>query len=372
MLFRSKADMARLDTPALVLDLDALSANIAKMASFARDNNVSLRPHAKTHKSAEISRLQLEHGAVGICCAKLEEAEILAKQGIAPLLLTSPVRGSAKHQRLLQLFKNHLNTMMVIDDSDHAVEVGELFENHGQIANVLIDCDIGTHRFGVPDVQAALQVAKRIDQSSALRFRGIQGYAGHVQHINDYALRRSESHICVNRLLEIRDALSNAGMPCEIVTGAGTGTHAIDIELQVFTDLQVGSYVCSDVEYDAVDLRGDGSATFANALFVVSRVVSAHHKDFVTTDAGSKSFSLDGPMPIIAFGASEEATYKMFGDEFGRVLVPKGITPPKIGDLIGCIVPHCDPTINLHDRFITVKNGHLAGSWPIDARGGSR
>ena len=249
---------------------------------------------------------------------------------------------------------------------------GELFEKHGQIANVLIDCDIGTHRFGVPNAKTALVVAERIRQSSALRFRGIQGYAGHVQHINDYADRLKESHACVNRLADIRDALTHAGMACEIVTGAGTGTHEIDIKLDVFTDLQVGSYVCSDVEYDAVDLHGDGEATFANALFVVSRVVSAHHSGFVTTDAGSKSFSLDGPLPVIAFGAPKGATYKMFGDEFGRVIVPDGAAKPEIGDLIGCIVPHCDPTINLHDRFITLENGRIAGSWPIDARGASR
>ncbi len=362
----------QLATPALVLDLDALDANIAAMAAWAGSQGIALRPHAKTHKCAAIGRLQMQAGAQGLCCAKLAEAEALAAAGLDRFLLTSPVVGTRKIARLLQLASRCKELMLVADDAANLREVAAAAEKAACDLDMLIDVDVGQQRTGVLDAATALTLATIIAESPRLHFKGLQGYAGQAQHIADYGERQRVSHASLSKLAAIRDALQAAGQPCPIMTGGGTGTHAIDPAAGVLTELQVGSYIVSDVEYDAVDLTGDGSRRFRNALFIYARVVSASRNGFATIDAGSKSVAMDGPAPVIAFGAPEGTTYTCSGDEFGELALPAGHNDAlKPGDLVALVVPHCDPTINCFDWYHCVRGDTLVDIWPIEARGAS-
>lgn len=358
----------RIDTPALVLDLDAFDHNVATMAALARERAIGLRPHAKTHKSVAIGRRQMDAGAVGLCCAKLGEAEALAEGGLDRLLLTAPVRGDDKIRRLLALNAQLADLAVVVDDADNARRLADAAAAAGQVLAVLIVADIGSHRFGVTGEAAAVELGRLIGERPSLRFRGVQGYAGHVQHIEDYADRRTQSHAAIERLGQVRDALAAIGLDSEIVTGSGTGTHDFDQELGIMTDLQVGSYIFCDVQYDRVAMAPAEPRRFRNALFVHTRVASANQTGFVTTDAGSKSFAMDGPPPEIFAGAPEGSTYGRFGDEFGRIDLPDG-AGMRCGDLVVCIVPHCDPTVNLYDHYHCVRGDVLVDLWPVDARG---
>lgn len=358
----------RLDTPALVLDLDAFEHNLGTMAALARERGIGLRPHAKTHKSVEIGHRQIEAGAVGLCCAKLGEAEVLAAAGLDRLLLTSPALGADKIERLLALNAVAQDLGVVLDHADNAKELADAAAGAGQVLSVLIDVDVGAHRFGVASAAAAVEIGELIAARPSLRFRGVQGYAGQVQHLPDYADRRARSHAALARLAEVRDALAEIGLVSEIVTGGGTGTHDFDHELGLMTDLQVGSYIFSDVQYDEVAMAAAEPRRFRNALFVHTRIVSANHPGLATTDAGSKSFAMDGPPPEIFSGAPAGASYGRFGDEFGRVTLPDEGSLCR-GALIVCIVPHCDPTVNLYDHYHCVRGDRLVDLWPIEARG---
>ncbi len=366
---------SRLDitTPALVLDLDVLEANLTAMTAWARSQNIALRPHAKTHKCAAIGRLQMVEGALGLCCAKLSEAEALAAAGLDCLLLTSPVVGARRIERLMALAARCTELMLVVDDADNLRAIAAAAAAQGRSLGVLIDVDVGQRRSGITDPEAALALAAIIAEAPRLTFKGVQGYAGQVQHIADFDERSRASGESLEKLAAVRDRLLAAGHPCPIVTGGGTGSHAIDPAGGVLNELQVGSYAVCDVQYDVCDLTGDGTQRFRDGLFVYARVVSANNAGaeggFVTIDAGSKSLSMDGPPPAVAFGAPPGSTYSCVGDEFGRLTLPAGSAPLKPGDLVGLVVPHCDPTINMFDWYHCVRGDELVELWPIEARG---
>ena len=358
-----------IDTPALVLDLDAFDANVAAMAKVAAARGVALRPHAKTHKSVQIARAQLAAGAIGQCCAKLGEAEVLADGGIGGLLITSTVQHPAKISRLIALAARSPGLAVVVEDAANVRMLGEAAAAASVALDVLIDVDVGTHRFGVTSPSAAVELAKVIAAQPALRFKGVQGYAGHCQATPDYAERRALSLAALAVLGAARDALVAAGFACPIVTGSGTGTHDFDHEPGVLTELQVGSYIFCDVIYDAAALTPDGTRRFRDALFVHTRIVSSQHDGYATSDAGSKSFATDGPPPAIVAGAPEGSLYDRFGDHFGKVVLPDPKARLPVGSLVVCVVPHCDPNVNLHDWYHCVRGDRLVGLWPVDARG---
>ncbi len=360
---------ANLDTPALVLDLDALEQNVRTMAGHAQARGIGLRPHAKTHKSVEIGRLQLAAGAVGLCCAKLGEAEALADAGLAPLLITSPMVGDRKLDRLMALHEISAGIAVVVDDPNNLGVLAERAASATRPLPVLVDLDAGLHRTGATTVQGAVRLAHMIMDASALQFRGVQAYAGHVQHIEEFATRKREAAGAAEHIRSVVTALNEDSIFCEIVTGGGTGTFDIDPGFHLFTDLQVGSYVFSDVEYDAVALGQSDPHPFQNALFVLAQVVSANHAGFVTIDAGSKTFSMDGPAPQIVAPGAGELVYEPFGDEFGKVSSPAGSVRLAAGDRVLCVVPHCDPTINMHDAYVCVRGDTVIDTWSIQARG---
>ncbi|MFO1068101.1 MAG: DSD1 family PLP-dependent enzyme [Geminicoccaceae bacterium] len=368
-LLGTPGSRALIDTPALVLDLDAFDANVRAMADFAKARGIALRPHAKTHKSIEIAKAQVAAGAIGQCCAKLGEAEVLADGGIGGLLITSTVQDPGKLPRLMALARRSPGLAVVTEDPANALLLGDAAAAAGVTLDVLIDVDVGTHRFGVTSPGQAVEIARAIATRPALRFRGVQGYAGHCQSTPSYSERRALSHAAVAVLGKVRDALEAAGFPCPMVTGSGTGTHDFDPEPGVFTELQVGSYIFCDVVYDNASLTPDGSRRFRNALFVHTRIVSSQHPGYATSDAGFKAFATDGPAPRIAQGAPEGSVYDRFGDHFGKVVLPDPTLRLPVGTLLACIVPHCDPNVNLYDYYHCVRGDRLVDLWRVDARG---
>jgi D-serine deaminase-like pyridoxal phosphate-dependent protein len=279
------------------------------------------------------------------------------------------VVGARRIGRLMALTERCVEVMVVVDDVANVEALATATEAAGCDLGVLIDVDVGQRRTGVTSIEAALALAERIARAPRLTLRGVQGYAGHVQHIAGYDDRRRASHESLATLAAVRDRLEAAGHPSPIVTGGGTGTHVVDAAAGVLTELQVGSYIVSDVEYDAVDLTGDGSRRFQNALFVQATVVSAQHTGFATIDAGSKSLAMDGPVPVVAYGAPPGTTYECSGDEFGQLTLPAGSEPLRAGDVVGLVVSHCDPTINSFDWYHCVRGDALVDFWSVDARG---
>lgn len=363
------AGKALIDTPALVIDLDAYEANLAAMQALAKAKNVGLRPHAKTHKSVTIARHQLDLGAVGICCAKLGEAEALAAGGIDQLLLTSCITGKGKTGRLLDLHKKLRDLAVVVDDLDNVAELASLADGLDRKLRLLVDVDVGPHRFGVTSIDQGVALAEAIRAAKGLELVGVQGYAGHVQAIKSYAERHAASKAALELLRAMRDALLQAGHSIRIVTGAGTGTHDIDHEWGFMTDLQVGSYIFQDVIYDGIEQAADGSRRLTPSLFVLSRVVSRRHAAFATIDAGSKSFSMDGPMPVLFEGPTPGSSYIRAGDEFGKVSLEGAARPVELGELTAWLVPHCDPTLNFFDHYHCLRGEVIEAIWPIEARG---
>jgi D-serine deaminase-like pyridoxal phosphate-dependent protein len=355
----------RLNTPALIVDLDALEANIAAMAAFGRDAGIALRPHAKTHKSADIARLQIAADAVGVCCAKLGEAEALAAEGIGSILLTSPVVAAPAIERLVGLNDRIPDLALV---ADHPQAVAALAAaNHGHPIRVLVDIDPGTHRTGVSSAVDAVALARQIADAPQLAYGGVQFYCGSQQHIPAFADRRAAIGDLTAYLQTVIVALTDAGLCPPVVTGGGTGTHRIDAELGVLTELQVGSYIFMDREYRDCDL----GASFATALTVDTRVISANAPGMATLDAGLKAFATEAGVPVIVDGAPPGSTYRFMGDEHGAVVVPDGTATPGLGERVTAMTPHCDPTVNLYDAYHVVRGDTLVAIWPVTARGRS-
>ncbi len=359
-------------TPALVLDLDAFERNLARMAKHCASQGLGLRPHAKTHKSAEIAKRQMMAGAVGVCCAKLGEAEALAARGVDRILLTSPLATKGAVARATELNDVMEELIFTVDHPDGASDLNEAALAAGKPFRVLIDLDPGLHRTGIGLNQGFDALALQIKRSEGLRFCGIQGYAGHLMHEADVEKRRTQSLEVMDMLRDAKTRAEAIGLSCNIVTGGGTGTYDIDPGAGVLTDLQGGSYIFMDREYAEVP-TADGHFPFEPALFVQTSVISVNTPGLVTTDAGFKSFATDAEAPLIHSGAPEGAGYFFFGDEQGGILLADAEKDhlPR-GSVLTCVVPHCDPTVNLYDWYHVVQGDTLVDLWPIDARGASQ
>ena len=361
-----------LNTPALVIDLDALDRNIAKMAAFASERGLALRPHAKTHKSADIAKRQIAAGAVGVCCAKLGEAEALADEGIDAILITSPVVSAPAMDRLIRLNARMADLRVVVDNPDNVAALAAGAEAAGQKLRVLIDIDPGIHRTGVASPQAAVEIARRISASPSLVYLGVQYYCGREQHIEGYRERRAAVEERIAYLRTVIDALSAAGLAPEVITGGGTGTHLIDAELGVLNELQAGSYIFMDRQYNDCDLNGEGLAAvlYETSLQIDARVVSTNTDGLATIDAGFKAMAADGGPPVVLSGAPAGAAFHFMGDEHGLLIT--GPAALKIGDIVTLAAPHCDPTVNLYDFLHVARGDTLIDIWPVHGRGRSR
>lgn len=357
----------RLNTPALILDLDAFEANIAWMAAYAADHGLGMRPHAKSHKCVAVARAQVAAGASGVCCATMGEAEVMAAAGIPGLLLTSPIATPAKYARLIALATSGADIMAVVDDARVIAELAQAATAAGTTLRVVIDLDVGLDRTGCAADDAVL-LAHAIADAPSLTLAGVQAYAGHHQHIVSPSERRQATDSAAGTLAGVVQSLEQAGYKPGIVTGAGTGTYDMAAEGGVYSELQVGSYAFMDVQYLDVDY-GPNGAPFKPALFVATAVISAARDGGATTDAGLKAFSTDGPVPRVARGAPAGSTYRFQGDEHGRVELPEGTSPMAPGAIVECVVPHCDPSINLYNWVHCMRGDTLEAIWPVDARG---
>ena len=360
---------ADLNTPVLVLDVDALDRNIAAMAALVMAHGVGLRPHGKTHKSVDIAQRQLAAGAAGICCAKIGEAEALAEGGITGILITSPVAAPRAVERLATLARSAEGLMAVVD---HPAVAARIDAALGTRLDVIIDIDPGIARTGVASPDAAVALAEAVAKLPNLNYRGVQFYCGSQQHIESFAERRAAIEERTAYLQTVIAALTDAGHKPEIVTGSGTGTHRIDLDLGVFTELQAGSYVFMDKQYLDCDLTDDGAVPFETALGVDARVVSANHSGLVTIDAGYKSLSTDGGVAVVRRGAPESAFFAFMGDEHAALVSPGIGNDLAPGDPVTLTVPHCDPTVNLYDHYHVVDGDTLVAIWPVSARGRAR
>jgi 3-hydroxy-D-aspartate aldolase len=361
---------ARLDTPALLVDLDALERNIAAMAAHAKAAGLALRPHAKTHKSLRIAERQVAAGALGICCATLGEAEIMVAGGIPGVHITSPQVTAAKIARLVALnAAPHRGLSVVVDHPANLALLDEVARAAGKPLDVLVDYQAGQGRTGVAGEAELGALVRAALAARGLVFRGIQSYSGNLQHVAVRAERRARALAQLGLLGAMLGRLRHAGIEVPIVTGAGTGTFDLDPEQRIFTELQVGSYVFMDVQYLQALADGRNVPPFETSLFVATAVVSVNAPGYVTTDAGLKCFATEGPAPEPASGAPQGSRYEFFGDEHGKLILPPGVMRPMLGARIECVTPHCDPTVNLHDFYHLVRGDTLVDIWPVDARG---
>jgi 3-hydroxy-D-aspartate aldolase len=359
----------QLETPALIVELQALTRNIARMAEFSATRGVKLRPHVKTHKSIEIARRQIAAGAIGVSCATLGEAEIMVGGGIPSVLLTSPVVTAGKISRLVDLAQRAGSggVLLVVDHPRNVADLVHAAAGLDHPLDILIDFDTGQHRTGATSVDAVIDLATLVRGEPRLRLRGLQAYAGHLQHITGRIPRSAAAAEARATVAKVIAGAARREIQFEIVTGAGTGTYEFDSDDELFTELQTGSYVFMDAEYAGVLTEGVNTSPFEIALYLQTAVVSVNHPGWVTVDGGTKSFATDSGAPVVSRGADPATRYAFFGDEHGKLM---SVGPrPDLGDRIEFATPHCDTTVNLHDFYHVVDGDVLIDIWKIDARG---
>ncbi|MGZ5196030.1 MAG: DSD1 family PLP-dependent enzyme [Ramlibacter sp.] len=368
-----------IDTPALVVDLDGMKRNLARMAEFCRKHHVRWRAHAKMHKSAAIAQLQMEAGAVGVCVQKASEAEAMAAGGVHDIYISNEVIAPHKLVRVAALAHRlaaENGKLAIAVDSIEGVQrlaqaMGEAGE--GSVIDVFVEIDVGQHRCGVQPGEAAVELAQEIRKHPALRFAGLQAYHGKAQHLRSAQERRDAIAIVVDDLLYTRRMIEEQGIPVDLVTGAGTGTMVCEAASGVFGELQPGSFLFMDADY-AGNERDPAQPNFEHALFLKTQVVSSL-RDHAVCDAGHKAHAIDSGLPKVhALDAEHELEYANGGDEHG-ILRPTraGQRVPALGQFLWLIPGHCDPTVNLHDHMIGVKGGLKKGTVDriirVDARG---
>jgi len=357
-----------IDTPALVIDLDAFEANLDRMASLLAPTGVKLRAHAKTHKSPVIAKLQMARGAVGNCVQKVAEAEVLAWGGVPDILVSNEVVGAAKLARLCAL-AGIAKVAVCADDEGQVSAIETAAEDAGVRMPVLVEIDVGAGRCGVAPGPDAVALASRIANSRHLIFGGLQAYHGSAQHKRTPAERRELVGGAVDASRRTVEQLRQQGLACPIVGGAGTGTFEVESASGVYTEVQAGSYVFMDADYARNrDEAGAPVGTFRHALFVLSTVMSAVRPGVAVLDAGHKAVAVDSGLPLV--WERPDLRYVSASDEHGKLEVGSETTPPVVGEKLRLIPGHCDPTVDKFDWYVGVRNGRVECLWPVAARGG--
>jgi len=361
--------LAAVDTPALLVDLPAFEGNLARMARLAREAGLRLRPHAKTHKSPVVALQQIARGAVGQCCQKVAEAEILAAGGVTDILISNQVVGDAKLERVGALARR-VALSICADDAGNVAELGAVARRYGATLTVLVEIDAGMGRCGVAPGEAAAALAGVIAATPGLIFGGLQAYHGSAQHIRGHGERRAAIAGAGERVRRTLEALARRNLPCPQVTGAGTGTFEFEAASGLWTELQCGSYAFMDADYGRnLDAGNEPIAGFAHSLFLWATVMSRPGPDRAVCDVGLKSTSTESGLPLVADLA--DVTYRGASDEHGALtLGPRAQSLP-LGSKLRLIPGHCDPTINLHDWYVAMRDGRVEALWPIAARGAS-
>lgn len=360
-------------TPALLLDLDGFDANVATMAAHLKARGKGFRPHGKTHKCPQIAQALVRAGAIGNCVAKLSEAEVFAADGLEGLLVTTQIVGRPKIARAVALAARKRDTIFVVDD---ALNVRYLNDAAGAFGakpplrlNLAVDLLFG--RTGLAPGEPALELAKVIDSLPHLRLAGLQAYDGGASHTVGFEERRKRSESSMAQAIETRRLLERDGLACPLLSCGSTGTYNIDSEIAGVTELQPGSFMFMDTDYNRIGGReGSVYRDFENALTVVTTVVS-HRPNVAIVDGGFKAFSTDRPFTPEA-KSLQGITYAWAGDEHGRLDLTNASAEVKLGDRIEFVVPHCDPSVNLYDRLYCLRGDRVEAVWPIAARGMSQ
>ncbi|SFB05235.1 D-3-hydroxyaspartate aldolase [Poseidonocella pacifica] len=358
-----------IQTPCLVLDLDALERNIKKMGDWAKEHGVRHRVHGKMHKSVDVAKLQESlGGSCGVCCQKVSEAEVFARGGIKDVLVSNQVRDPAKIDRLARLPKLGARTIVCVDDVENVADLSAGAQKHGTEIECLVEIDCGAGRCGVTTTPAVIEIAKAIDAAPGLKFSGIQAYQGAMQHIDSYDERKAKIDTAVAMVRDAVDGLKAEGLECDIVGGGGTGSYYFEGTSGVYNELQCGSYAFMDADYGRI-LDKDGKridqGEWENALFILTSVMSHAKSDKAIVDAGLKAQSVDSGLPTV-FGR-DDVKYIKCSDEHGVVEDGQGVL--KANDKLRLVPGHCDPTCNVHDWYVGVRGGKVETLWPVSARG---
>ncbi|WP_374384034.1 DSD1 family PLP-dependent enzyme [Dongia sp.] len=353
--------VSRIETPALIVDLDAFEANLRTMADYAAKAGMRLRPHAKTHKCAEIAKRQMALGAVGVCCQKVGEAAALVAGGVTDVLVSNEVIHPGKLACLMSLTGRARIGICV--DSDLGLDrlIAAAAEAVAPV-DVYVELEVGGHRCGVTDIADGLALARRIADSNRLRFGGIHAYRGSAQHLRTADERKAAIDEAAARAAEFAAGLARDGIEVPVVTGAGTGTFTNEASSGVYNEIQPGSYVFMDRDY-ADNVADPAAPRFHHSLFVLTSVMSRRDA-FAVIDAGLKAHSIDSGFPIVA--DRPDLTFSEPSDEHGII---KGAALPQLGETLRLIPGHCDPTVNLYDWIVAVRGDKVADVWAIDARG---
>jgi D-serine deaminase-like pyridoxal phosphate-dependent protein len=357
--------LADVDTPALVLELDAFEANLRRLVESLAGRPVKVRPHAKNHKCPQIALRQIALGAVGVCCQKVSEAEALVEGGVADVLISNEVVGPVKLRRLAALAKQ-ARIAVCADDAGNVKALDATAREFGVTLDVLVEINVGANRCGLEPGEPAVELASVIASSANLRFAGLQAYHGSAQHMRKLEERRAAIEGAAAHVKRTRELLARAGIPCPKVTGAGTGTYLLEASSAVYDELQTGSYIFMDADYAKNDWTESGMPRFEHSLFVWTTVMSRTTPERAIVDAGLKALSTDSGMPRIVDGGPAE--YVRASDEHGAIRV-NGAPGYAVGDKLKLIPGHCDPTVNLYDHYICIRNGRVEAIWPITARG---
>ncbi|AWB47246.1 alanine racemase [Gemmobacter aquarius] len=362
-------DEADIQTPCLVLDLDALERNVAKMGRFAREMGVRHRVHGKMHKSVDVALLQERlGGSVGVCCQKVSEAEVFARGGIKDVLVSNQVRDLAKIDRLARLPKLGARTICCVDDLANVADLSAAAVTHGTVIECLVEIDCGAGRCGVTSTATVVELGQAIACAKGLKFAGIQAYQGAMQHMDKYEDREAKIAVAVAMVRDAVEGLKAVGLECDIVGGGGTGSYYFEGNSGVYNELQCGSYAFMDADYGRIlDKNGNriDRGEWENALFILTSVMSHTKPDRAICDAGLKAQSVDSGLPVI-FGR-DDVKYIKCSDEHGVIDDPQGVL--KVNDKLKLVPGHCDPTCNVHDWYVGVRGGKVEVVWPVSARG---
>ena len=360
---------SEIQTPCLILDLDALEYNVKKMGDYAKAHGMRHRSHGKMHKSVDVQKLQESlGGSVGVCCQKVSEAEVFARGGIKDILISNQVRDPAKIDRLARLPNYGARIIVCVDDIDNVPDLSQAAQKHGTTVECFIEMDVGAGRCGVIGADKVVAIAKAIDAAPGLKFTGLQAYQGAMQHIDSYEEREAKLNAAIAQVKEAVDALDAVGLKPELVSGGGTGSYYFESNSGVYNELQCGSYAFMDADYGRIkDEEGAriDQGEWKNALFILTSVMSHAKADKAIVDAGLKAQSVDSGLPFI-FGR-DDVEYVKCSDEHGVVADPQGVL--KVNDKLRLVPGHCDPTCNVHDWYVGVRNGVVETVWPVSARG---
>lgn len=362
--------LSEVDTPALLLDLDAFERNMDKLAKTVAAKGLRLRPHAKTHKCPTIARLQMARGAVGVCCQKVGEAEAMVLGGVTDVYVSNEIVGQSKLDRLAALAKQ-ATVSVCVDNLDNVAALERTAAKFNARINVLLEIAAGMKRCGVEPGPEAVALAKAISDAPHLHFAGIQAYHGSAQHIRAHEDRRKAIDVAAVAATTARDLIQAAGITVPLITGAGTGTYQFEMSSGIWGELQCGSYVFMDADYGRnFDEAGKPVSEFEHSLFVWATVMSHPVKDRAVVDVGLKGVGTDCGMPLVDGIAN--VTFERASDDHGVLKVGDTNHPLAVGDKIKLIPGHCDPTVNLYDWYVGIRDGRVEALWPITARGALR